>query len=151
MRLIYIFLISMVPLIEQRGSIPIGTIVYGINPIIVFFVCLAGSFVPAPFVYLFFNKILSWMKTVKAFDKFTNFVDKKIQKGAKKIEKYMEVGLITFVGIPLPTTGLWTGSAIAAFLGLDFKKSMVCVFLGGVISALIITVFSVVAPKILGL
>ncbi len=141
----------MVPLIEQRGSIPVGTIVYGISPVIVFFVCLAGSFLPAPFVYFFFNKILAWMKTVKVFDKFTAFVDKKIQKGAKKIEKYMEVGLITFVGIPLPTTGLWTGSAIAAFLGLDFKKSMVCVFLGGVISALIITIFSVVAPKILGL
>jgi len=150
MKLIYIFLISMVPLIEQRGAIPVGTIVYGINPFLVFFVSLAGSFVPAPFVYFFFNKILAWMKTIKAFDKFTNFVDKKVQKGAKKIEKYMEVGLITFVGIPLPTTGLWTGSAIAAFLGLEFKKSMVCVFLGGVISAAIITVISIIAPKILG-
>jgi uncharacterized membrane protein len=141
----------MVPLIEQRGAIPIGTIAYNINPFLVFFVSLIGSFVPAPFVYFFFNKILAWMKTIKAFDKFTNFVDKKIQKGAKKIEKYTELGLITFVGIPLPTTGLWTGSAIAAFLGLDFKKSMVCVFLGGVISAAIITAFSVAAPAILGL
>ncbi len=151
MKLLYIFLISMVPLIEQRGAIPIGTIAYNINPFLVFFVSLIGSFVPAPFVYFFFNKILAWMKTIKAFDKFTNFVDKKIQKGAKKIEKYTELGLITFVGIPLPTTGLWTGSAIAAFLGLDFKKSMVCVFLGGVISAAIITAFSVAAPAILGL
>jgi uncharacterized membrane protein len=124
---------------------------YGINPFLVFFVSLVGSFAPAPFVYFFFNKILTWMKTVKAFNKFTNFVDKKIQKSAKKIEKYMEVGLITFVGIPLPTTGLWTGSAIAAFLGLDFKKSMICVFLGGVISAAIITVVSILAPAILGL
>ncbi len=141
----------MVPLIEQRGAIPIGTIAYNINPFLVFFISLIGSFVPAPFVYFFFNKILAWMKTIKAFDKFTNFVDKKIQKGAKKIEKYTEIGLITFVGIPLPTTGLWTGSAIAAFLGLDFKKSMVCVFLGGVISAAIITALSVAAPAILGL
>jgi len=141
----------MVPLIEQRGAIPVGTIVYHIDPFLVFIVSLLGSFLPAPFVYLFFNKILAWMKTVKMFDKFTNFVDKKVQKGAKKIEKYMEIGLITFVGIPLPTTGLWTGSAIAAFLGLDFKKSMVCVFLGGVISAAIITVVSIVAPAILGL
>lgn len=151
MKLLYIFLISMVPLIEQRGAIPIGTIAYNINPFLVFFISLIGSFVPAPFVYFFFNKILAWMKTIKAFDKFTNFVDKKIQKGAKKIEKYTEIGLITFVGIPLPTTGLWTGSAIAAFLGLDFKKSMVCVFLGGVISAAIITALSVAAPAILGL
>lgn len=141
----------MVPLIEQRGAIPIGTIAYNINPFLVFFVSLIGSFVPAPFVYFFFNKILAWMKTIKAFDKFTNFVDKKIKKGAKKIEKYTELGLITFVGIPLPTTGLWTGSAIAAFLGLDFKKSMICVSLGGVVSAAIITILSVAAPTILGL
>ena len=151
MKLLYIFLISMVPLIEQRGAIPIGTIVYGINPFLVFFVCLVGSFIPAPFIYLFFNRILGWMKTKKVFHKFTDFIDKKIQKGAKKVEGFMELGLIAFVGIPLPTTGLWTGSAIAAFLGLDFKKSMICVFCGGVISAIIITILSMLMPTILGL
>jgi len=151
MELLKIFLISMVPLIEQRGAIPVGILAYHINPWLVFIVSLLGSFVPAPFVYFFFNRILAWMKTIKFLHKFTDFVDKKIQKGAKQVEKYMEIGLTLFVGIPLPTTGLWTGSAIAAFLGLDFKKSMVCVFLGGVISAVIITIISVVAPAILGL
>jgi len=151
MNLLYIFLISMVPLIEQRGAIPVGIIGYHINPWTVFIVSLLGSFVPAPFVYLFFNKILAWMKKIKFFHKFTDFIDRKIQKGAKQVEKYMEIGLTIFVGIPLPTTGLWTGSAIAAFLGLDFKKSMICVFLGGIISAVIITILSVVAPAILGL
>ncbi|MFA6369095.1 MAG: small multi-drug export protein [Candidatus Shapirobacteria bacterium] len=146
-----IFLISMVPLIEQRGAIPVGIIGYHINPLTVALVSLMGSFIPAPFIYLFFNKILAWMKTIKLFDKFTNFMDKKIQKGSKKLEKYKEIGLISFVGIPLPTTGLWTGTAVAAFLGLDFKKSMVCVFLGGIISAILITIISVVAPALLGL
>ena len=141
----------MVPLIEQRGSIPVGILAYHLNPWLVFIVSLLGSFVPAPFVYLFFNKILAWMKTVKMLHKFTDFIDKKIQKGAKQVEKYIEIGLTIFVGIPLPTTGLWTGSAIAAFLGLDFKKSMICVFLGGIISAVIITIVSMVAPAILGL
>ena len=140
----------MVPLIEQRGAIPLGVIAYDLNPFLIFFVSLIGSIIPAPFIFLFFNKILAWMKTVKQFDKITNFIDKKVQKGAKKVEGYMEVGLITFVGIPLPTTGLWTGSAIAAFLGLDFKKSMACVFIGGVISATIIAILSVLAPKIFG-
>jgi len=84
------------------------------------------------------------MKTKSIFDKFTNFIDKKLKKGSKKLEIYKEAGLIAFVGVPLPTTGLWTGSAIAAFLGLDFKKSMICMVIGGVISAAIITVFSVV-------
>jgi len=150
MKLLYIFLISMVPLIEQRGAIPVGIIAYHINPLTVFLVSLLGSFVPAPFVFLFFNKILGWMKTVKILHKFTDFIEKKVQKGAKKVEKYMEIGLTLFVGIPLPTTGLWTGTAIAAFMGLDFKKSMACVFLGGIISAIIITILSVAAPAILG-
>jgi len=150
MKLLYIFLISMVPLIEQRGAIPVGIIGYHINPLTVFLVSLLGSFVPAPFIFFFFNKILTWMKKVKLLPKFTDFIEKKVQKGAKQVEKYMEIGLTLFVGIPLPTTGLWTGTAIAAFLGLDFKKSMACVFLGGIISAAIITVLSVVAPAILG-
>ena len=141
----------MVPLIEQRGAIPVGTIAYGLNPFLVFAVSLAGSFVPAPFVFIFFNKILIWMKTVKKLDWFTNFIDKKIQKGAKSLETYEEIGLIAFVGVPLPTTGLWTGSAIAAFLGMNFKKSMFCVFIGGVISATIITIISVAAPAVLGM
>ena len=151
MNLLYVFLISMVPLIEQRGAIPVGIIGYHYDPILIFFVSLIGSFVPAPFIYLFFNKILAWMKTVKAFNKITGFIEKKVQKGSVKMEKYEEIGLIAFVGVPLPTTGLWTGSAIAAFLGMNFKKSMICVFLGGVISAAIITVLSVAAPAILGL
>lgn len=150
MNLLKIFLISMVPLIEQRGAIPVGVLVYHINPFLVFIVSLIGSFLPAPFIFLFFNKILAWMKTVRIFHGFTKFIDKKIQKGARKIETTMEIGLTLFVGIPLPTTGLWTGTAIAAFLGLDFKKSMICVFLGGILSAIIITTLSVVAPAILG-
>jgi uncharacterized membrane protein len=140
----------MLPLIEQRGAIPVGIIGYGLNPALVFLVSLIGSFLPAPFIYFFFNKILAWMKTVKFFDKFTNFVDKKVRKGSKKLEKYKEIGLITFVGIPLPTTGLWTGTAAAAFMGLNFKKSMLCVFIGGILSATIITLLSMLLPGIFG-
>lgn len=140
----------MVPLIEQRGAIPVGILGYQMNPWLVGIVSLIGSFIPAPFIYFFFNKIFAWMKTIKLFDKFTNFVEKKVQKGSKKLEKYKEIGLITFVGIPLPTTGLWTGTAVAAFMGLDFKKSMVCVFLGGIISAVLIAVLSVMAPALVG-
>jgi len=146
-----VFLISMVVLIEQRGAIPVGIIGYHLNPWLVFLVSLLGSFVPAPFIYLGFNKIFELMKRCRFLNWFTKFVENKVRKGSEKLEKYKEIGLITFVGIPLPTTGLWTGSAIAAFMGLNFKKSMVCVFLGGVISAVIITILSVVAPAILGL
>lgn len=151
MNILKVILLSMVPLVEQRGAIPLGIIGYHLNPFLVFSASLLGSFLPAPIVYLSFNKIFEVMKKFKQLDWFTKFVEKKVQNGSKKLEKYKEVGLITFVGIPLPTTGLWTGTAIAAFMGLDFKKSMWCVFLGGVISAVIITVVSVIAPAVLGL
>ena len=151
MNLLKVILMSMVPLIEQRGAIPMGILAFHMNPFLVFFASLLGSFIPAPFIYIFFNKIFDWMKTVKFLSKFTNFVEKKVQKGSKQLEKYKEIGLITFVGIPLPTTGLWTGTAVAAFMGLNFKKSMWCVFLGGIVSAVIITIVSVIAPAILGL
>ena len=150
MRFLYIAFISMIPLIEQRGAIPVGILAYHLDPLTVALVSLLGSFLPAPFIYIFFNKIFAWMKTVKAFNKFTNFVEKKVRKGSKKLEKYKEIGLITFVGIPLPTTGLWTGTAVTAFMGLDFKKSMVCVFIGGILSAILITTISIVAPALVG-
>lgn len=146
-----VMLISAVPLIEQRGAIPIGIIIDHLNPVMVFFASLLGSIIPAPFVFLLSGRILDLMRKIKQLDWFTKFVDKKIQKGSVKLEKFKEIGLITFVGIPLPTTGLWTGSAIAAFMGLNFKKSMFCVFVGGVISAIIITAASVAFPALLGL
>jgi uncharacterized membrane protein len=150
MELLRVFLISAIPLIEQRGAIPVGILVYDLNPLLVAVVSLVGSFLPAPFIYFFFNKILKWMKTVRQFKFFTDFIDKKIQKGSKKLERYKEIGLIAFVGIPLPTTGLWTGTAVAAVLGLDFKKSMVCAFIGGILSAILITILSLVFPFLLG-
>ncbi len=146
-----VMLISAVPLIEQRGAIPIGILVDNLNPVTVFVASLAGSLIPAPFVFLLSGKILDIMKKFSFLDWFTKFVDKKIQKGSKDLEKYKEIGLITFIGIPLPTTGIWTGSAIAAFLGLDFKKSMFCAFLGGLISAILITIVTLSFPALLGL
>lgn len=150
MELLKVFLISAIPLIEQRGAIPIGILAFKLNPLLVAVVSLAGSFLPVPFIYIFFTRILKWMKTVSFFKPITDFIDKKIQKGSKKLEKYKEIGLIAFVGIPLPTTGLWTGTAVAAFLGFDFKKSMFCAFIGGIISAILITGISLIFPAVLG-
>lgn len=150
MNLLKVFLLSAVPLIEQRGAIPVGIIAFRMDPLVVFLVSFLGSFLPVPFILLLFNTIFKWMKKYSIFTPINNFIEKKLHKGSAKIEKYKEIGLITFVALPIPTTGLWTGSAIAAFLGLDFKKSMFCVALGGIISAVIITVVSVVFPALIG-
>ena len=151
MNLLKVFFISAVPLIEQRGAIPIGIIGYHINPYIVMLVSFLGSLLPVPFILLLFNKIFMWMKKYKRLEYINNFIENKLRKISGKMEKYKEIGLIIFVAIPLPTTGLWTGSAVASFLGLDFKKSFICTALGGVCSAIIITILSVVFPAVLGL
>jgi uncharacterized membrane protein len=148
--LLKIFLISAVPLIEQRGSIPMGIILYNIEPLKVFLVCFLGSMLPVPFILLLFNKIFDWMQNYKIFNSFSNFVQKKLNKNTDKMEKYKELGLITFIAIPLPTTGVWTGTAVAAFLKLDFKKSVICAAIGGLLSATAITAISILIPSLLG-
>lgn len=139
------FLMSAVPLIEQRGAIPYG-IFSGQPAWLVFLVSLAGSILPVPFILLLFNQIYQWLLKWKFFDRVVKHIDKKITKNQATFEKYEELALIIFIAIPLPTTGLWTGSAIASFLKLDFKKSLFCAVLGGIISATIITALCVLIP-----
>ena len=150
MDLLKVFFLSAVPIIEQRGAIPMGILAFNINPLAVFIVSYLGSLLPVPFILLLLNIIFEWMKKYKIFSPINNIIDKKLRKNTPKLEKYKEIGLIAFVAIPLPTTGLWTGSAVAAFLGLDFKKSFFCAALGGFISAVVITILSLSFPFLLG-
>lgn len=147
--LLKVFLLSAVPLIEQRGAIPMGIIAYDINPSLVFLISFLGSMLPVPFILLLFNKIFMWMKKYEFFSKINEFIEKKINKNSKHMEKYKEIGLITFIAIPLPTTGVWTGSAVAAFLNLDFKKSVLCATIGAIISAALITIASMFFPALI--
>lgn len=146
MELLTVFLMSAVPIVEQRGAIPMGIFAYNMNPILVLIVSFIGSLLPVPFILLLFNSIFKWMKKYKIFEPLNNIIENKIQKNTGKLEKYKEIGLIIFIGIPLPTTGLWTGSAVAAFMGLDFKKSFFCAMIGGLISAIVITAACIVFP-----
>lgn len=141
------FLMAAVPLIEQRGAIPYG-IFSGQSAWLVFLVALAGSILPVPFILLMFNKIYQWLLKWKFFGRIVKHIDKKIAKNQATFEKYEELALIIFIAIPLPTTGLWTGSAIASFLKLDFKKSLFCAVIGGTLSAGIITALCVFIPNL---
>lgn len=143
---LFILLFSAVPIVEQRGSIPAGILLYNFNPFLVMVICYLGSLLPAPFILLLFNKIYDFIRSKKSLNFLSNFIDNKIRKNVGRFETYKEIALITFIAIPLPTTGIWTGTAIAAFLGLDFKKSMVCAAVGGLISAIVITLICLLIP-----
>ncbi|MCB2293406.1 small multi-drug export protein [Clostridium algoriphilum] len=144
-----VLLLAAVPLFEQKVSIPLGIYEYHISPIVVFFLTFVGSLLPVPFVLICFNKIFQWLGRYKLFSGIYNLIDKKINKNKSKFEKFEEIALITFIAIPLPTTGVWTGTAIAAFLKLDFKRSVMCAVVGSFICGLIVTGLSVAFPAFL--
>ena len=113
---IFIFLFSAVPIVEQRGAIPVGILYYNFEPFLVALIGYIGSLLPVPFILLLFNHIYGWMKKTGRFKFIINIIDNKIRKNLHKFEKAKEIALITFIAIPLPTTGVWTGTDIAAFL-----------------------------------
>lgn len=138
---VLIFLVSMVPLIELRGAVPIGIgLDLGLPEWGVLLVAIIGNMLPVPFVYMFARKFLSWgaEKKWKPLNKFCNFCLKKGEKAGKKLEKKAGKGLyfalFLFVGIPIPGTGAWTGTLAASMLNLDYKKSVIAI-LGGVLLA----------------
>ena len=131
----------MIPVTEQRATIPLGIHVFDLSPLLVFLLAFIGSLVPSPFVILFFRSILKWLKRLPWMDWFTRFVENKIRKNVSKFEKKAEWGLILFIAIPLPGTGVWTGSAVASTLGFHYKKAQLCAILGALISAFALTIF----------
>ena len=139
----------MVPLIELRGSIPIGLSSLWGDPIPVlplYIICILGNMLPVPFIYLFARRVLEWGADKKYIGKFFKWCLEKGEKGGKKLqEKAGKTGLffalLIFVGIPLPGTGAWTGTLAASILDLDFKKTVFSV-LGGVLLAGIIMAVS---------
>jgi len=146
-----VLFLAAVPLFEQKASIPLGIYEYNINPVSVFLLTFIGSLLPVPFILIFFNKIFQWLGRYKLFSGIYNLIDRKISKNKSKFEKFEEVALITFIAIPLPTTGVWTGTAIAAFLKLDFKKSVMCAVVGSFICGIIITGVSIAFPAFLNI
>ena len=140
-----VFLISMVPLIELRGSIPIGLSPLWGDPIQVlplYIICILGNMLPVPFIYLFARKVLEWGSDKKVIGKFFKWCLEKGEKGGKKLqEKAGKTGLffalLIFVGIPLPGTGAWTGTLAASILDMDFKRSILAVMLGVILAGII--------------
>ncbi|MCJ7688210.1 MAG: small multi-drug export protein [Clostridiaceae bacterium] len=151
MNWLIVLLWSAVPLVEMKGAIPIGIYTYNINPLTVFFLSFVGSLLPVPFILIFFNKIFDFLGKYKFFSGFYNLIDRKISKNRAKFEKFEEIALITFIAIPLPTTGVWTGTAVAAFLKLDFKKSIMCAVIGSFICGIIVTALSLAFPAFLNI
>ena len=139
-KIIMTFLISMVPIVELRGALPIATGA-GLDWRIAIPVAVVGNMLPVPFIIIFIKKIFALMRKISnKLDKFVTKMENKAFSKREVIDKYGPWGLYLFVAIPLPGTGAWTGSLIAAMLDITLKKAFPAVALG-VISAGIIVSF----------
>ena len=133
----YVFLISMVPLIELRGAIPVSQIM-GLPLVPSYIISIIGNMLPVPIIFFFARKVLEWGADKPVIGKFFTFCLEKGRKGGQKLKEKAGKGLFwalfLFVGIPLPGTGAWTGTLAASLLDMDFKTSVIAV-MGGVLLA----------------
>ena len=149
------FLVSMVPLIELRGGVPIA-LGMGIPYFEALIVCIIANMLPVPIIYFFARKVLIWGADKKYIGKFFRFCLEKGEKGGQKLTKAagrggLFVALMLFVGIPLPGTGAWTGTLAASFLNMGIKSTALAVSLGVVIAGIIMAVASTGVFSIIGL
>jgi uncharacterized membrane protein len=150
-----VFLISMVPLIELRGAIPVA-LGMGLPTIPAYILCVIGNMLPVPVIYFFARKVLIWGSDKKFIGKFLTFCIEKGEKGGKKLTKAagrggLFVALMLFVGIPLPGTGAWTGTLAASFLNMGFKSTVASVSLGVIMAGVIMGLVSAFGLHIFGL
>ena len=139
------FFISMVPIVELRGAIPIG-VGMGLPVTTAYIIAVIGNMVPVAFIYLFARKILEWGSDKPVIGKFFTFCLEKGEKGGNKLKEKagrgLFVALMLFVGVPIPGTGAWTGTLAASLLNMGFKKSVLAVVLGVLMAGLIMAAIS---------
>lgn len=141
-----VFFISMVPIVELRGAIPIAEGL-GLNIFLYYPIAIIGNMLPVPIIYLFARKVLEWGKDKKLIGNFFTWCLEKGEKGGEKLKasagnRGIFWALLIFVGIPLPGTGAWTGTLAASFLKLDFKTSISAVALGVILAGIIMSLGS---------
>ena len=143
---LFAFLVSMIPLIELRGGVPIA-IASGIHWLPAIGGCAVANMLPVPIIYPFARKVLLWGADKPVIGKFFTFCIEKGEHGGQKLVAKagrggLFVALMLFVGIPLPGTGAWTGTLAASFLNMGFKSTTAAVSLGVVIAGVIMAVTS---------
>ena len=147
------FLISMVPLIELRGAIPIATVTLGLDYLPALVVCVIGNLLPVPIIYFFARKVLEWGQDKKYIGGFFSWC---LQSGGRKLTQRagktgLFIALLLFVGIPVPGTGAWTGTLAASFLDMGIKSTSVAVSLGVILAGIIMGIVSLTGIHVFGL
>ena len=138
---VIIFIISLMPILELRGGLLAASLL-NVEFVRAAIICVVGNVLPIPIVLLFLKFVLNLFEKWNVTKKIVNWLERKVEEKREQIDKYGYWGLILFVGIPLPGTGAWTGALLAVMLGLDRKKSFVCILLGVLLAAIIMSILS---------
>ena len=136
-----VFIISMIPLLELRGGLLAASLLK-ISAAKAIPLCIVGNIIPIPFILLFIKQIFKWLKKTKIFRGLIIKMENRAMGKSDQIKRYEFLGLLLFVGIPLPGTGAWTGSLIASLLEVDIKKSSIAIFCGLIMATVIMSIVS---------
>lgn len=138
-----VMICAMIPIIELRGAIPLGAAL-GMPWWQNYLFAVLGNMIPVPFILLFVKKVIAWMTSsrVKFFNKIGGFLTRKAEKNREKIEKYSFWGVCLFVAVPLPVTGAWTGSLVAATIDMKFWKALLSCLFGVMLAGAVMTLAS---------
>ena len=137
-----LFIVSVIPFIELRAAIPFGILVLGMPWYEAFLISFISNCLPIPFVILLARPVFAWLKKTKMFSGFAHRFEEKMMKKSEKVTKYKLIGLFLFVAVPLPGTGAYSGSVIAALLNMRLKKSFVSIAAGVFVAGIIVTILS---------
>lgn len=139
-KFLIVLLVSMLPLVELRGAIPIAA-GFGLPEIPALLIAMLGNMLPMPLVFIFAQDFLRWGSERKHLKKFCKWLTQKGHRAGKKLQAKnsasIYLALLLFVGVPFPGTGAWTGTLAASFLNLDFKKTMIAMTCGTLLAGLI--------------
>lgn len=137
-----VFIISMLPIIELRGAIPIAILLFKIPWPQAVLISVIGNMVPIPLLLLLLEWFFEIISKIPIGHRFTQWLFTRTRRKGAAIERYEAIGLITFVGIPLPGTGGWTGSLAARIFGISFWRSLLFILIGVCLAAAIVTPLS---------
>ena len=134
-----VVIISALPIIELRGSIPVGIGLFQLPWYQALCLAIIGNLLPVPFLLLFFQALVKYIRRVRVGEKLLNPLIRHTERHTAAIEKYERIGLMAFVAIPLPWTGAWTGAMAASLLGIKFKSAFFSIMAGVIISGAVVT------------
>jgi uncharacterized membrane protein len=139
--ILWVILTAMTPISELRGAIPLALFTLGMSPVQAYIYSVIGNMLPVTPLLLFLEPVSNWLRRYRSFDRFFDWLFARTRRYNDRMEKYGALGLASFVAIPLPMTGAWTGCAVAFVFGIRFKYAFPTILAGVLVAGVIVTLW----------